>query len=99
MRNRRRQYPDWPVKDLYVTFRKADRTLTSEANMLAIPRKQRAMVRKGRAEGAARRRSTRTPTQHYDIYSESLRNLGTPVFSKRYLEILQDACSATPATS
>ncbi len=36
-------------------------------------------------------RSTRMPTRHYDIYSESLRNLGTPVFSKRYLETLQEA--------
>ena len=26
----------------------------------------------------------------YDIYSESLRNLGTPVFSRRYLEMLQE---------
>ena len=26
----------------------------------------------------------------YDMYSESLRNLGTPVFSRRYLETLQD---------
>jgi len=26
----------------------------------------------------------------YAVYAESLRNLGTPVFSRRYLEILQD---------
>ena len=46
MRNRRRQHPEWPCKDLYVTFRKPIDP-DSEKNMLAIPRKQRAMVRKG----------------------------------------------------
>ena len=53
----RRAHPDWPVKDLYVTFRKAIEA-DEEANMLAIPRKQRAMVRKGIQNGltAAHRR-------------------------------------------
>jgi FemAB-related protein (PEP-CTERM system-associated) len=88
MRNRRRQHPDWPVKDLYVTFRKAiDRD--SEKNMLAIPRKQRAMVRKGIKE-ELHAEIDESVDRHYDLYSESLRNLGTPVFSKRYLEILKE---------
>jgi FemAB-related protein (PEP-CTERM system-associated) len=43
-------HADWPKQDLYFTFRKAiDPDL--EANMLAIPRKQRAMVRKGIKNG------------------------------------------------
>lgn len=45
-RNLVSRHADWPDQPLYVTFRKkleAD----DEANMLAIPRKQRAMVRKG----------------------------------------------------
>ncbi|MBP7615856.1 MAG: FemAB family PEP-CTERM system-associated protein [Steroidobacteraceae bacterium] len=88
MRNRRRQHPDWPVKDLYVTFRKAI-DADSEKNLLAIPRKQRAMVRKGIQKGLRSEIDAR-PDRHYAMYSESLRNLGTPVFSKRYLEILQD---------
>ncbi len=61
MRNRQSHHPEWPSKDLYVTFR---RTITAdaEANLRAIPRKQRAMVRKGlqknlRAETRQRRRS------------------------------------------
>jgi hypothetical protein len=47
LRHREPRNPDWPRKDdLYVTFRKAiDPDV--EKNMLAIPRKQRAMVRKG----------------------------------------------------
>ncbi|MGD9597454.1 MAG: FemAB family XrtA/PEP-CTERM system-associated protein [Steroidobacteraceae bacterium] len=88
MRNRRRQHPDWPVKDLYVTFRKAIAP-ESEANLLAIPRKQRAMVRKGIQKGL-RAEIDATPDRHYAMYSESLRNLGTPVFAKRYLAILQE---------
>ena len=41
-----RRHTDWPLQDLYVTFRKPIQP-AEEANMLAIPRKQRAMVRKG----------------------------------------------------
>ncbi|MGB5102810.1 MAG: FemAB family XrtA/PEP-CTERM system-associated protein [Steroidobacteraceae bacterium] len=88
MRNRRRSHPDWPCKDLYVTFRK-EIDADSEKNMLAIPRKQRAMVRKGIKEELRAEVDERVD-RHYDMYSESLRNLGTPVFSKRYLEVLKD---------
>ena len=45
-RSQRRSCPDWATKDLYVTFRKAIDP-DPEKNMNAIPRKQRAMVRKG----------------------------------------------------
>ncbi len=50
LRNRVATEPEWPRQDLYVTFRK---TLLPEveANLLAIPRKQRAMVRKGIERG------------------------------------------------
>ncbi|MCW5573975.1 MAG: FemAB family PEP-CTERM system-associated protein [Steroidobacteraceae bacterium] len=92
MRNRRRQHPDWPVKDLYVTFRKAI-DADSERNLLAIPRKQRAMVRKGIQKGLRAEIDARAD-RHYAMYSESLRNLGTPVFAKRYLETLQDVFGA-----
>lgn len=88
MRNRRRQHPDWPVKDLYVTFRKpidAD----PEKNMLAIPRKQRAMVRKGIKEGL-RAVLDEAVDRHYAVYTESLRNLGTPPFARRYLQVLKE---------
>jgi FemAB-related protein (PEP-CTERM system-associated) len=88
MRNRRRKHPEWPAKDLYVTFRKPIDP-DSEKNMLAIPRKQRAMVRKGIKEELRAEIDERVD-RHYDLYAESLRNLGTPVFAKRYLEILKD---------
>jgi FemAB-related protein (PEP-CTERM system-associated) len=40
------RHADWPLQDMYVTFRK-EILPDEQANMLAIPRKQRAMVRKG----------------------------------------------------
>jgi FemAB-related protein (PEP-CTERM system-associated) len=87
LRNRRRRNPQWPARDLYVTFRKQILP-ESEANMLAIPRKQRAMVRKGIQKGL-RSRIDGHVADHYELYSESLRNLGTPVFSRHYLETLR----------
>ena len=49
-RNVNPRNPSWPTQDLYVTFRK-EILPDVEANMLAIPRKQRAMVRKGIKNG------------------------------------------------
>jgi FemAB-related protein (PEP-CTERM system-associated) len=92
LRNRRRANPDWPAKELYVTFRKKIDP-DSEANMLAIPRKQRAMVRKGIQNGL-KAEIDADVSRVYDIYSESLRNLGTPVFSRRYLQILKEVFGA-----
>ena len=94
LRNRERSDLDWPTRDLYVTFRK---TLapTEEANFLAIPRKQRAMVRKGIDAGLRAELDAGTE-RLYAAYSESVRNLGTPVFAHRYFRELRhafgDAC-------
>jgi FemAB-related protein (PEP-CTERM system-associated) len=89
MRNRRSVHPDWPCKDLYVTFRRPI-SPDAEENLRVIPRKQRAMVRKGGKEGL-RAELHRDVSRHYAVYSESLRNLGTPVFSRRYFAELQRA--------
>lgn len=88
MRNRVQQTPARPFKDLYVTFRKA---LDPEVdkNLQAIPRKQRAMVRKGINAGLSSS-IDETIDRFYQAYSESVRNLGTPVFSKKYFEILKE---------
>lgn len=55
-----------------------------EAELLAIPRKARAEVRKGLANGLTVRigRERADLAAHYAMYSESVRNLGTPVFPK-----------------
>ena len=74
--------------DLYVTFRKAFEG-DHEQNMKAIPRKQRAMVRKGIQNGLSSTANRDVRVLHR-IYAESVRNLGTPVFSRRYFQILLD---------
>ena len=80
----------WTVRDdLYVTFRKAI-TADDEANLKAIPRKQRAVVRKGIDRGLTSAVSRDTDLLH-GIYAESVRNLGTPVFSRRYFRLLTEA--------
>jgi len=76
----------WQTKELYVTFRK---TISGddEENLRAIPRKQRAMVRKGIATGLEAE-LTRDVSRFYKVYAESVRNLGTPVFPLRYFNAL-----------
>ncbi len=67
-----------------------------EAQLTAIPRKQRAEVRKGLAgdltveigSGPADRAA------HYAVYAESVRNLGTPVFPARLFAEVLDAFGA-----
>lgn len=88
MRNREQQTPARPHKELYVTFRK-ELDPDPEKNMLAIPRKQRAMIRKGINSGL-RSVIDQGVDRFYHAYSESVRNLGTPVFSKKYFQILRD---------
>ncbi|GAB4257850.1 MAG: FemAB family PEP-CTERM system-associated protein [Methylomicrobium sp.] len=88
MRHRQQRTPERPHKDLYVTFRKR-LDPDPEKNLLAVPRKQRAMIRKGIDAGLT---SVIEPDidRFYRAYSESVRNLGTPVFAKRYFQILKD---------
>jgi FemAB-related protein (PEP-CTERM system-associated) len=62
----------------------------SEAELLAIPRKQRAEVRKG-LEGGMAVITGRDLDSHYAVYAESVRNLGTPVFPKSLMQSVLDA--------
>lgn len=88
MRNCSQKNPDWPTKNLYVTFRK-EIDPDPEKNFLAIPRKQRAMVRKGMSAGLECNLDENIDS-FYDIYSASVHSLGTPVFSKLYFKTLKD---------
>ncbi len=72
---------------LYVTFRKPI-VADAEANLKAIPRKQRAVVRKGMQNGLTVAVDDDVDRLHR-IYAESVRNLGTPVFSRGYFRILR----------
>ena len=80
--------PAWHGKDLYVTFRKAI-SGDDEANMNAIPRKQRAMVRKGIKAGLTGE-IDQTTERFFTAYSTSVHRLGTPVFSRKYFRILKE---------
>jgi FemAB-related protein (PEP-CTERM system-associated) len=82
LRDRQLRHPDWPVKDLYVGFRKAIQP-DDDANLKAIPRKQRAMVRKGIGLGLEARHDG-SLDEFYRVYAESVRNLGTPVLPRSH---------------
>ena len=86
---------DWPTKSgLYAIFHKPiDPSV--EANLKAVPRKQRAMIRKGIQNGLQSEIDDNVDRLHR-VYAESVRNLGTPVFAKSYFRILREefpACS------
>jgi FemAB-related protein (PEP-CTERM system-associated) len=63
-----------------------------EAELLTIPRKQRAEVRKGLAgELTVETGTSRADREaHYAVYAESVRNLGTPVFPRSLFEAVLD---------
>jgi FemAB-related protein (PEP-CTERM system-associated) len=76
-------------KDLYATF---CRLLSPDdkENLQAIPRKQRAVVRKT-LEGSLTSEVNGDIGEVFHVYAESVRNLGTPVFPKRYFRALLEA--------
>lgn len=88
MRNRHQRHPGWAHKDLYVTFRKQIDP-DPEQNLKNIPRKQRAMVRKGIKADLVSSWDDGIE-RFYDAYSQSVHALGTPVFSRKYFRLLRD---------
>jgi len=86
LRNVASAEPTWPRQELYVTFRK---TLLAEveANMQAIPRKQRAMVRKGVQRGL-RSEIDAGVDRFFELYADNMHRHGTPPHSKRYMQAL-----------
>lgn len=79
----------WPTKDLYVTFSKPLYP-DDDSNFKALRAKQRNMIRKGRAAGLEVHHGA-SIAGFYDVYAESVRNLGTPVLPFRYYERLHKA--------
>lgn len=67
-----------------------------EAQLLAIPRKQRAEIRKGLERDFAVETGSaeRDRAAHYAVYAESVRNLGTPVFPRPLFDAVLDAFDA-----
>ena len=54
-----------------------------ETNLLAIPRKTRAEIREGIRNQLEFRVDAIGPREFFDVYSRSVRDLGTPVFPKQ----------------
>ncbi len=87
MRNLQPRHADWPTQDLYVTFRKPILPEV-EANMLAIPRKQRAMVRKGQKNGLVSHLDDGVD-RFFALYADNVHRHGTPALPRRYFEALR----------
>ncbi len=87
LRNRDPREPTWPHQDIYVTFRKALQS-DAEANMLAIPRKQRAVVRKGIQRGLRSEIDADTD-RFFALYADNQHRHGTPPQSHRYFKALR----------
>ena len=79
-------HADWPTQDLYVTFRKEILT-DDDANMNAIPRKQRAMVRKSIKNGL-RGELDSTVDRFFALYADNVHRHGTPAMPKCYFAAL-----------
>ena len=100
LRNLQPRHTDWPHQDLYVTFRKA-LAADEQANLLAIPRKQRAMVRKGIANGLASA-IDQGVDRFFDLYADNVHRHGTPALPRRWFQLLRetfgDACEVLIVT-
>ncbi|GHT82231.1 peptidoglycan bridge formation protein FemAB [Betaproteobacteria bacterium] len=99
-RNLAQRHADWPRQEIYVTFRK-EILPEVEANMLAIPRKQRAMVRKGIKNGLV---STVDPDieRFFAVYADNVLRHGTPALPKHFFTRLKsefgDGCEVLTIT-
>lgn len=83
----------WHIEnEVYAGFVRALAT-DDEAELAAIPRKQRAEVRRSLGFGLECEvgAGTRDRQAHYAVYSESVRNLGTPVFPRALFAAVLDA--------
>ena len=100
LRNRVAKRHDWPRTDLYVTFRKT-MAPDVDTNLKAIPRKQRAMVRKGVANGL-RSGIDATPDRLFALYADNVHRHGTPPLGKGYfkrlMQVFGDACEVMTVT-
>ncbi len=86
LRNVVRQHDDWPLQDLYVTFRR-EIFADEEANMLAIPRKSRASVRKGIKNNLVGHIDTHVD-RFFALYADNVHRHGTPAMPKKYFKAL-----------
>lgn len=74
--------------DLYCGFTRRIEA-DPERNLLAIPRKQRAEVRKGMKHGLTGE-IDQDIDRFYDLFASNVRHHGTPVFGRRYFRALKE---------
>ena len=83
----------WQIDETtYLGFAR-DLASDDEGELAAVPRKQRAEVRKGLAQNLDIETGChdKVVKDHYSVYSQSVRNLGTPVFPARlFREVLRE---------
>jgi FemAB-related protein (PEP-CTERM system-associated) len=89
LRNAQVREPGWPQQGLYAGFRKALAPQV-EANLAAIPRKQRAMVRKG-IKHALSSELDAGVDRFFALYADNVHRHGTPPLPRRYFEALRKA--------
>ncbi|MDB5695429.1 MAG: FemAB family system-associated protein [Sphingomonas bacterium] len=79
----------------YVGFTRA-LAASDDAELLAVPRKQRAEVRRALGNDGEIAIGSDAPAlgEHYRIYAESVRNLGTPVFPAKLFRAVLDQLDA-----
>lgn len=83
LRNQASMPGDWLATSNYATFRKAIDP-DPEKNLMAVPRKQRAMIRKG-IQAGLKAESDQDTDRLYSAMLECKRNLGTPFFGPAWL--------------
>lgn len=86
LRNRVRREPEWPEQDLYVSFRKQI-TRNHEQNLQAVPRKQRAMVRRAANRGLRAEIDADT-RRFFPLYADNMQRHGTPALPRRFFDEL-----------
>lgn len=100
LRDREMRHPDWHIKDLYVSFHKTI-CADPDKNFMAIPGKRRTIVRKAMKLGLEAHHGHDIDL-FYRVFSEGVRNLGTPVLPRRYYarlqEVFGDDCEITFVT-
>lgn len=91
-RNRRASGLGWSSNPhLYATFRR-EIDADPEKNLRTIPRKQRATIRHS-LRNELDICTDQDASRFYHVYAESVRNLGTPVFTRKYFSELVDVFS------
>lgn len=92
LRNAEAGIHNWPAQDqLYVIFKKSIST-DNELNLKEIPRKQRAMVRKGIANGLSA--TDCSLEEFYALYTENVHRHGTPCAPITFFNAIKNAFGA-----